>query len=73
MLQSPISERLHYLTYIEALIFLPVEEMSHAASEHGNVTMLSGSVSSFVFFLLLFHGNTTNNLKHDPILASGFS
>lgn len=53
---SLISERLHYLTYVGALIFLPVEQMSHAAREHGNVTVFSGSDSSFVFFL--FHANT---------------
>lgn len=54
MLLSPISERLHYLTYVGALIFLPVEQMSHAARDHGNVTVFSGSDSSFVFFLILF-------------------
>lgn len=58
MMLSLISERLHYLTYVGALIFLPVEQMSHAAREHGNVTVFSGSDSSFVFFLILFHANT---------------
>ncbi len=45
MSQCPISERLHYLTYIGALISLPVEDMSHPAREHGNVTVLSAKNS----------------------------
>ncbi len=42
------------------LIFLPVEEMSHAVGEHGNVTVLSCSVLSFVFssfFFMQIHKN----------------
>lgn len=61
VLQSLIRKRLHYLTYIEALICLPVEEMSHAARERDNVTLLSGS--SFVLSLLLSHANTHSCTK----------
>lgn len=38
--------------------------MSHAAREHGNVTVLSGSVSSFVLSLLLSHANTKKKKRN---------
>lgn len=46
--------------------------MSHAAREHGNVTVLSGSVSSFVLSLFS-HANTQKKTSPFFFFASGFS
>lgn len=57
MPQCPISERLHYLTYIGALISLPVEEMSHAAREQCHCALWKKLFVSFLHFY--FHAKIT--------------
>uniref|UniRef100_A0A3P8RX36 SCO-spondin n=1 Tax=Amphiprion percula TaxID=161767 RepID=A0A3P8RX36_AMPPE len=61
LLQFPISERLHDLTYIGALICVPVEEMSHAEGQcHCALCKELSLVSSVCHFSPSFHACTKN-------------